>query len=164
MADALNVVPGPEPVKTGVKNVKPVTNGLNGALADTYRLVFKTHAYHWNIEGPLFYGIHHLTDAQYRNLFDAADKIAERIRALGQLTPISLKEIMAASIVEDVDTLPSALAMVEDLAQAHESVAKRMHDLIDLANQHRDPVTADLVTNRSAFHEEAAWMLRALAK
>ncbi len=164
MNDAMQVVPAAEAVKTGVQKVKPVAKALAETLADTYRLVFKTHAYHWNVEGALFYPIHKLTETQYENMFAAADEIAERIRALGQLAPARLSEVIEASIVKDADTLPSAQAMVEDLADDHEKAAKRMHKVIALAEEHDDPVTADLITARSAFHEQSAWMLRATAK
>lgn len=164
MTEALDVVPAAETVKTGVQKVKPVAKALAETLADTYRLVFKTHAYHWNVEGPLFYPIHKLTETQYENMFAAADDIAERIRALGQLAPARLSEVIEASVVKDADTLPSAQAMVENLAADHEKVAKRMHKVIALADENDDPVTADMITARSAFHEQAAWMLRATAK
>ena len=164
MTNVLEVVAEPDAVKTGVRDVKPVARALAEALADTYRLVFKTHAYHWNVEGPLFYSVHNLTEAQYGDMFAAADEIAERIRALGQLTPFRLSEIIADSVVKDATALPNAVAIVEDLAQDHAQVARRMHGLIDLAEQHKDPVTVDLITGRCAFHEKAAWMLRATAK
>lgn len=164
MSEAMSVVPAAEAVKTGVKGVQAVAKGLQQALADTYRLTFKTHGYHWNVEGPLFFSIHHLTEEQYQNLFDAADALAERIRALGQLAPMTLAEITDASIVKDLTKVPSAQEMVEDLAKDHSDVARRMHGLIALANEHNDPVTADLVTGRSAFHEKAAWMLRATSR
>ncbi len=158
------VAPKTDRVKTGVKDPKALAAGLTKAVADTYRLVFKTHAYHWNVEGPLFFSIHHLTEAQYKDMFDAADAVAERIRALGQLAPASMAEVMKLSVIKDMDALPSAIDMVEDLASDHERVARRYHDLVELAEDHRDPVTADLATARSAFHEQAAWMLRATAK
>lgn len=164
MKDAMKVVPAPEPVKTGVQKVKPLAKALAEALADTYRLVFKTHAYHWNVEGALFYPIHKLTEAQYEDLFAATDAIAERIRALGQLAPARLADVIEASIVKDADELPSAQAMIEDLASDHERVASRFKAVIKLADESDDPVTADLITARSAFHEKAAWMLRATAK
>ncbi|MFC4667947.1 Dps family protein [Seohaeicola nanhaiensis] len=164
MKDAMKVVPAAEKVETGVEGAKAIAKGLSDALADTYRLVFKTHAYHWNVEGPLFFPIHKLTEEQYNNLFQAADEVAERMRALGQLAPARLSEVTDASIVKDAAKLPSAQAMVEDLASDHEKVANRMHSLIELADEHNDPVTADLITARSAFHEKAAWMLRATAK
>ncbi|TMV47685.1 DNA starvation/stationary phase protection protein, partial [Thioclava sp. BHET1] len=90
MSDMMKVKSSPEAVKTGVNDVKPVVRLLSEVLADTYRLVFKTHVYHWNVEGPLFYSVHHLTEEQYEDMFAAADVLAERIRALGQLTPVNM--------------------------------------------------------------------------
>ena len=164
MSEVLKTVPRPDKVETGVEKVSEVVKGLNGALADTYCLLFKSHAYHWNVEGPFFHSIHVLTEAQYGNLFKAADDLAERIRALGQLAPSRLGDVMEASIIKDRAKLPSAQAMVEDLAADHEAVAKRMHKVIETAEKAGDPVTADLLTGRCAFHEKAAWMLRATAK
>ena len=163
MADALQVIPTADEIKTGVQDAPKVAEGLADVLADTYRLIFKTHAYHWNVTGPTFYSVHKLTDDQYANMFDAADELAERIRALGQLAPYRMNDIMNRSRVEDREQLPSAGEMVEELAKDHELLAHRLHALIELSGKHRDPVTEDLATERSAFHEEAAWMLRAIA-
>jgi len=164
MTDALKVVPATNDVETGVRDTAPVAKALADVLADTYRLTFKSHAYHWNVEGPLFYSIHNLTEEQYENMFAAADELAERIRSLGEMAPHALSAITTMSVIEDKDALPSAGEMCEDLAADHARIAKRMHALIELAGEHKDPVTEDLATERSAFHEQAAWMLRAIAK
>ncbi|OAN81778.1 DNA starvation/stationary phase protection protein [Jannaschia sp. EhC01] len=162
MTNTLNIVPDPDTVKTGVRDVEGIANGLANVLADTYRLTFKTHAYHWNVTGPLFYSVHKLTEGQYENMFAAADELAERIRSLGQLAPMKMADIMERSRVADLDVTPSAGDMISDLANDHEKLAHRLHALIELTEGRRDPVTEDLATERSAFHEEAAWMLRAL--
>lgn len=162
MKDALTVVPHDKPVKTGVTDPAAVAEGLAKVLADTYRLTFKTHAYHWNVEGPFFHSIHILTEGQYEDLFAAADVLAERMRALGQLAPTSMAEIIKLSAVEDPKSVPSAQKMIEDLAKDHQSVARRLHDLIKTAEDNNDAVTADLATKRAAFHEKAAWMLSAI--
>ncbi len=164
MTDALQVVPSADPVSTGVRNTGTLADAIANVLADTYRLVFKTHAYHWNIEGPLFFSVHNLTEAQYQNLFAAADDLAERIRALGHLAPSRLEDITKRARVDDLTSQPSAVEMIEDLASDHEKLAHRLHALVELSGTHKDPVTEDLATARSAFHEKAAWMLRALAK
>ncbi|MEM8655186.1 MAG: DNA starvation/stationary phase protection protein [Pseudomonadota bacterium] len=164
MADALEVVPSSDDVATGVQNTETVSSGLADILADTYCLVFKTHAYHWNVEGPLFYSVHNLTEEHYSNMFEAADELAERIRALGELAPSSLRDIVSRSRVEDRAGEISTAQMVEDLAADHERLAHRLHALAELAADNRDIVTEDLATARSAFHEQAAWMLRAIAK
>jgi starvation-inducible DNA-binding protein len=164
MTDALKVVPSDDKISTGVRDTAALADGLADVLSDTYRLVFKTHAYHWNVEGPLFYSVHKLTEEQYENMFHAADELAERIRALGELAPMQMADIMARSKVEDRNGKLSAEEMVSDLANDHERVANRLHTLIELTEGRHDPVTEDLATARSAFHEQAAWMLRALAK
>lgn len=164
MQDALDVVPTQSKLDSGIESPREIADGLADALADTYRLVYKTHAYHWNVEGPLFYSLHELTEGQYKSLFDAADDIAERMRALGALAPFQLSKILQTSIVEDVDGTPDARTMVEDLASSHEKTAKRMREVAEMASDKRDIVTEDLLTDRIAEHEEAVWMLRAIAK
>lgn len=163
MSTVLNVTPTSHGIKSGVKKPAAIAEALGGVLADTYRLTFKTHAYHWNVEGPLFFSLHKLTEEQYENMFAAADELAERIRALGQLAPFSLEEIVKTSVLEDVQSAPTAGDMVADLASDHEKVAKRLHEVIDIAEENKDAVTADLATARSAFHEQAAWMLKAIS-
>lgn len=155
--------PKPVSVKTGVSAPKKVADALSGVLADTYSLLIKTHAVHWNVEGPLFFAVHNLTEAQYNDLFAASDVIAERIRALGQLTAMSPSALLKGSVVADVTTPHDAVSLCESLAEDHAKVAKRLHDVIEIAGDANDPVTEDLATGRSAFHEKAAWMLRALA-
>ena len=96
-------------------------------------------------------------------MFAAADALAERIRALGEIAPMSLSTVTGNSVISDLGGKPSAREMVVDLAEDHERIAHRLHDLIEIAGNQRDPVTEDLATGRAAFHEEAAWMLRAIA-
>lgn len=164
MSDALCVVPTSDRVSTGVRDTKTIANAIAGILSDTYRLVLKTHAYHWNVEGPLFYSVHKLTEEHYENMFGAADELAERIRALGHLAPASMADIVARSKISDRSGGLSTAEMVEDLAADHERIAHRLHALVELVAGKKDPVTEDLATERSAFHEQAAWMLRAIAK
>jgi starvation-inducible DNA-binding protein len=164
MTDALKVVPSTSEVSTGVRDIPGIADALANVLADTYRLIFKTHAYHWNVEGPAFYSVHKLTEEHYTDMFEAADELAERIRALGVLAPNALSEIMQRSVIKDADGPLSAGEMLDDLARDHERLAHRLHALVELVGTRRDPVTEDLATARSAFHEQAAWMLRALAK
>lgn len=162
MTHALNIVGQDQDVATGVKNQGAVADAICDVLGDTYRLTFKTHAYHWNVEGPLFYSVHNLTEEQYENLFSAADELAERIRALGKMAPTTLSALTEKSVVKDHAEPLSAGDMCKDLAEDHERVAHRLHALIKIAGDNGDPVTEDLATERSAFHEKAAWMLRAL--
>lgn len=162
MSQSLNVVASPKEVSSGVKAPATIAEALTDVLADTYRLTFKTHAFHWNVEGPLFYSIHNLTEGQYEDMFAAADELAERIRAVGQMAPMTMSEIMEKSVIKDPTSAPSAGEMCAMLADDHERIAHRLHALIEIAEEQNDPVTEDLATERSAFHEQAAWMLKAI--
>lgn len=152
---------------TGIeqKDRGAVSKDLTEVLADTYTLLFKTHVYHWNVVGPLFVPIHELTESHYKNLFAAADEIAERIRGLGHLAPISLAGLVSKAVVEEEDDARlTAEEMVEELARDHEKMVKRLRQAAIDADEVDDLVTADLLTERLAFHEKAIWMLRAIGR
>lgn len=162
MTNILKATPEVASIETGVKDASEVAEALSKVLADTYNLTIKTHAVHWNVEGPLFFAVHNLTEAQYGDLFAASDVIAERIRALGHLTAMSPKELLKDSVVTDIQDPADAITLCESLAEDHSRIAKRLHDVIEKAAKANDPVSEDLATARAAFHEKAAWMLRAL--
>ncbi len=138
-----------------------VAQSLGDILAGTYTLLLKTHVYHWNVVGPLFLPIHALTEAHYKNLFEAADAIAERIRALGSVTPLSFQQLLPKSEVEEERTNRTAVGMVEQLVADHEALTKEIREAAKASEASGDLVTTDLLTQRLGFHEKAIWMLRA---
>lgn len=146
----------------GAKDRKEVAKALQHGLADTYSLYLKTLGVHWNIVGPSFYSVHKLTEAQYEDLHAAADVIAERIRALGHIAPASFGDYTRLSVVDSSETPKAADAMLLGLIADNESIAKRMRDFVEIAEDADDVFTADLLTSRIGKHEENAWMLRAL--
>lgn len=154
-----------EKMKTGIApDVREhVAEHLSAVLADTYLLTIKSHLYHWNVVGPLFKSIHDLTEEHYENMFDAADEIAERIRAIGHRAPVNAAAIkMDVTIATAEDGMPTAKAMIEDLVKDHEIISAEMRDLAAYAGENDDLVTEDLLVERITFHEKAAWMLRAM--
>jgi len=144
-------------------DAKQLADGLSRSLAETYVLYLKTQGCHWNVVGPLFYGLHKLTEEQYQDLARAADAIAERIRALGHPAPASFSEFLELSAVEEMTGRRSAQDMVATLIADHETVARTFRELVAIAEKGNDVVTADLLTDRIQAHEEAAWMLRSIA-
>ena len=143
-------------------DAKQLSDGLSRSLAETHVLYLKTQGCHWNVVGPLFYGLHKLTEEQYQNLAKATDAIAERIRALGHPAPASFSEFLKLSAVDEMTGRRNAQDMVATLIADHETVARTFRDLVALAEKANDVVTADLLTDRIHFHEKAAWMLRSI--
>jgi starvation-inducible DNA-binding protein len=162
---ALKIAPTSAPANSGIDDEarKQIASKLSSLLVDNYILTIKSHLYHWNIVGPTFKSIHDMTEEHYEDLFEASDVIAERVRALGHVVPVgqeSLTMSMTAS-APGTDT-PNAETMISDLVDGHELLAAQMRDVAELASEHKDLVTEDLLTARIAFHEKAAWMLRAM--
>jgi starvation-inducible DNA-binding protein len=142
---------------------KEVTGGLARLLADTYTLYLTTHNFHWNVSGPMFNSLHAMFMAQYTELWNAVDPIAERIRSLGEPAPGSYAQFARLSSLADApETPPKAEAMIRILAEGHEATARSARNLFPVADEAGDQATADLATQRVAVHEKAAWMLRAL--
>ena len=148
--------------KTGIENRKRLAGNLSALLADTYLLLVKTQGYHWNVVGPLFVSLHGLTEEQYENLFKAADDLGERIRALGHPAPTSITEMIPLTVISEDTGSASAEDMVSNLARDHEAVVRRLREGVEIAEDLRDMATADLLTERMQFHEQAIWMLRAI--
>ncbi len=140
-----------------------IAEGLSRLLADTYTLYLTTHNFHWNVTGPMFSSLHAMFQAQYTELWNAVDPIAERIRALGAKAPGSYGQFHALTSVPDAPSqAPKALDMVRILMQGHETVARTARSIFSLAEKAGDPPSADLLTQRLDSHEKTAWMLRSL--
>lgn len=149
-------------IGTGIGEVerKDIAESLVHLLADTYALYAKTQSYHWNVTGPSFPQLHELFERQYRELAEAVDVIAERIRALGFTAPSSLAELGRMSSIPDGPTPTDATDMLRNLLIGHEVLARAGRSFVGLAEHGRDHVTVDLLTERIRAHEQAAWMLR----
>ncbi len=138
-----------------------IADGLSRVLADTYVLYLKTHAYHWNVTGPLFSSLHLLFETQYNELHDAGDTIAERIRALGHFAPGTYAAYSRlSSVTEDNDSVPTALTMVRNLALGHEALGRTLRTAFKTAEAGGDQATMDLLIGRMEASDKAAWMLR----
>ena len=145
------------------KDRAAIAQGLSRLLADTYTLYLTTHNFHWNVTGPMFNTLHTMFMAQYTELWNAVDPIAERIRSLGHVAPGSYAEFGKLATVPDAPAKPpKALDMVRVLVEGHEAVARTARSLFPLADKASDEPTADLLTQRLTVHEQTAWMLRSL--
>ena len=147
----------------GDKDRAAIAAGLSRLLADTYTLYLTTHNFHWNVTGPMFNTLHAMFMAQYTELWNAVDPVAERIRSLGHVAPGSYAQFGKLSSLPDAPAVPpKALAMVRILVEGHEAVARTARKLFPLAGKAGDEPTADLLTQRLTVHEQTAWMLRSL--
>jgi len=149
-------------VNTGIKESdrKAVAEGLAIVLADSYTLYLKTLNFHWNVTGPMFGQLHKLFEEEYRELAEAVDMIAERIRALGYPAPASYAEFAKRTSIQEHNGVLSSEEMIRSLVEGHETVVRTCREMLPTAEKAGDQATAEILTERMANHEKTAWMLR----
>ncbi len=145
-----------------MSSLNQIAEALKPVLAESVQLYTLTQNVHWNVTGPLFQGVHVLTEEQYTELAPAIDEIAERIRTLGSKAPGGLKAYQELGDIADGDENAPAEQMVQTLSAAHQHLASRIRPIIRQAGEAEDEVTAGLLTDRLTVHEKAQWMLNAI--
>lgn len=152
------------PINIGIaeKERQEIAEGLSRLLADSYTLYLKTHNFHWNVTGPMFQTLHLMFEQQYTELALAVDLIAERIRALGFPAPGSYQAFARLSSIQGEEGTPKAEAMIRQLVEGQEAVARTARSIFSVVENAHDEPTADLLTQRLQIHEKNAWMLRSL--
>ena len=145
----------------GEKGRKEVTGILNRILSAEYVLYTKTRNFHWNVTGPRFNDLHKFFEAQYEELDDIIDEVAERARALGERSFGSLAEFLAASIVkEPARKNLKDHEMLQELLSDHETLIGDLRSQLELCESSGDMGTNDFLTGVMEQHEKMAWMLR----
>lgn len=137
-----------------------VDQALKGFLADTYVLLAKTQACHWNATGSNFFGLHKLTEAQYGELFVAVDDLAERLRAIGGEAPLGLANMLSLTSLEEADGVKSTKDAIEMLVADNVAVSNRAKAVAMQAEEAEDLATHDMLIHRIEVHDKAAWLLR----
>lgn len=144
------------------KDRKQVCKALSKLLADSYLLYLKTQNYHWNVTGRMFQPLHTLFEEQYKDLAEAVDEIAERIRALGEFAPGSFSAFTKVTSVKEETSIPTAEEMIHNLVIGNEVVITTAREIVSLCDDVEDDVTVDLMVERMQVHEKNAWMLRSM--
>lgn len=144
------------------KNLKNSADMLSGVLANEMTLYTKTRKFHWNVAGESFMELHKLFEAQYTQLEESIDEIAERIGKLGHKTIGTMQEFSKlSSVKESPGRYPSSKDMLAELLKDHETVIILLRKNIEEAyKKNKDAGTADFFTGLMEQHETIAWTLR----
>ena len=141
------------------EEIRELVESLNVFLADTAIVYYKTHGFHWNVEGDNFYGLHLMFEKFYTKLWKSMDEVAERIRALGEKVPPNYADLLRNATILENETAPQSQVMVRVLRDDYFALAKQAYAVCAIASAHGDLITVDMMTRRATFLEKAAWML-----
>jgi starvation-inducible DNA-binding protein len=135
---------------------------LETILSDEMTLYVKSRKFHWNVSGESFMELHKLFEAQYTELEEIIDQVAERINKLGGKTIGTMKEFLHHTrLKESPDKYPSQKEMMKDLLSDHETVIVHLRkDIEECTEKNKDVGTTDFLTGIMEQHETIAWILR----
>jgi starvation-inducible DNA-binding protein len=137
---------------------------LRTILGTNFGLYFKSHSYHWNIEGPDFVQYHKFLGKFYEQVFDNTDLIAEKIRMLGAYAPVSLTRIHEFSDIEEDSSIPDARMMFKNLIDANDRLIVHLRAGIVAADGANEPAIGNFLQDLLDQHQKHAWFLRSITK
>lgn len=133
-------------------------------LADTFAFRLKAQYYHWNIEGPDFMQYHELLGTLYTDADGNVDTIAEHIRALGAYSPGSFKRFMELTVINDEETVPDALEMINRISEDHKKLHASMSAAHAVADELGQRGVVNFLEGLIDANEKTQWMLRSILK
>lgn len=133
---------------------------LNSLLANSYVLAVKLQNFHWNVKDHRFYMLHEFFSDQYKDLIEAIDEIAERIRMLNEYVSATMSSYLKqSSIEEEIVNVSSGDKMLQSLVKDNLLIIDLLRSGIDQVSNTSDQGTLDFLINRLRYHEKILWMI-----
>jgi starvation-inducible DNA-binding protein len=137
-----------------------VADALNGILADSYALYFKTKNFHWHVSGPHFRDYHLMFDEQAAQIFATTDLIAERVRKTGNVTLRSIGDVSRHQSLNDNNAdFVAPPQMLAELRNDNLKLVETLRVAKDLADDAKDNATSAVIDEWTDQAEERAWFL-----
>ena len=139
---------------------KSVAEALNGVLADSYALYFKTKNFHWHVSGPHFRDYHLMFDEQAAQILAVTDAVAERVRKTGNTTLRSIGDIARRQSITDNDAdYVNPADMLNELREDNLRLVESLRAAKAAATEAGDNATEGIVDDWTDQAEERAWFL-----
>ena len=137
-----------------------VADALNGILADSFALYFKTKNFHWHVSGPHFRDYHLMLDDQATQILGTTDVIAERVRKTGNTTLRSIGDIARRQSIKDNDAdFVSAADMLTELRDDNLALVAKLRAAKDIVDAAKDNATSGIHDDWTDQAEVRAWSL-----
>ncbi|MDL4841997.1 Dps family protein [Aquibacillus rhizosphaerae] len=124
-------------------------------------LYTKLHNFHWYVTGPDFFTLHEKYEELYTEAAGYIDEIAERILTIGGKPLATLTDYLKHTSLKEATGKEDAREMVAQLVSDFELITSESKDVIVVAEENSDEVTADMFTGIRVSLEKHGWMLSA---
>lgn len=107
---------------------------LQQLWTDNFLVYFKSHTFHFNVQGPTFGQDHALFQEIYEYLWDQHDVLGEQIRQMDKPVLTSLKSVMSASSVDEVEhKVMDTKSMLTDMCEEFDELIELAQSVYDRA-------------------------------
>lgn len=137
---------------------------LNQQVGNLILFFVKLHNYHWFVDGPHFYGLHEKFEEMYDEVNELYDEIAERMLMLGYKPVATLKDSLAVATLAEATNKETTKEMIASIIKDYKQLNEEFGQILDLADEAGDDVTADVITGGRVSIQKHIWMLQELLK
>ncbi len=116
----------------------------------------------WHVTGPRFNRLHQMFTVQHKELWNALDRIAGRIRAMDHPVAGTYRKFIRLVSIKEIDGVPQATETVGLLLAVQEATPRTARTPLPVVAAANDQTTAPLRTQRLDLHQRRAWMLHSL--
>jgi starvation-inducible DNA-binding protein len=134
-------------------------------LANATVMYYKTHQFHWNVEGIEFTQYHTFFEEIYTDVYNSVDPTAELLRKLDEYAPVSIDELYKYKTLEEETTRVILLSdILASLIKANDEVLASLNKVFTIANANKQQGICNFIADRIDTHQKHGWFLRASAK
>lgn len=132
---------------------------LNILLA-SYQVTYNNiRSAHWMVNGENFFELHKFFETEYNDAALKADEIAERVLTLGKVPVQLLSRMLEISVVKEKEVAGDQSACVTLLLHDFKLLGELENEIVSLADENGDVVTADIMTGYLRAQQKRIWML-----
>lgn len=146
-------------MKSNEGKKKVLVDRLNELLAAYQVAYFNTRASHWMIKGENFFELHKVFEAQYNDATVKIDDLAERILTIGGIPLMSASDILKSSHVAEVKPSGDQTVCIKRLLDDLTALTVIENEIVKMADEAEDVVTADMLTKFLGEQQKTTWML-----
>ena len=150
------------PSKLPTDSRAKICNALLPVLTDGIDLFTQIKVAHWNIKGPQFAALHPLFDQFATDMQTQNDDLAERVLTLGGMAVGTARHVAANSRLPDYpQDVSKDMEHVKLLADRIGAYLVGVRAAREIAMEHKDDDTVDVLTGIVKLFEKHAWFLYA---
>ncbi|PID89975.1 MAG: DNA starvation/stationary phase protection protein [Bacteroidetes bacterium] len=138
-----------------------IAKKLEVLLADMQIFYTNMRGYHWNVKGPAFYDLHKAFEAIYTEYAEHIDSVAERMAQLDYPPTHKFSDYLKLSHLKEEESNVEGRVMVENVLSVYGHLIKHEREIIAMAEEAKDYVTANLMNSLLDGQEKEVWMMTA---